>query len=115
MKDSNKELTLLNRHQLGLISVKDLIDIDSKITGNDRKGYVALVASVWSLLESEIRNAICEQVDYMARHSENWEQVLMGRGGINFGEVILERFRKLNNEHLENVKKPEEFDPFQPV
>ena len=75
-----------------------------------RKVYISRIAAVWDILESEIKNAICEQVDYSVRFAETWDMSLLGRGGINMGEVLLERFSKLKEEHVENTKPKEPFD-----
>jgi len=110
MKDENKNLTELNAHQLGLITLKDLKDPIDDLDQNERKQYVALVSSVHSLLKDELRHAIATQERHVGRTAQSWEQVLIGRGGINMGDVLLQRFDQLVNEHKENIKPEESFD-----
>jgi len=106
---NSEELTQLNNNQLGLISVKDLDELES-MAPDKRKAYVGRIAAVWDLIEKELENAIRLQVDYAIRQAKSWEDVLVARGSINGLAVILERFSKLNQEHFENTKPKEKFD-----
>ena len=115
MEEKNQELTDLNRHQLGLIDVEDLKDPIENLDQNERKEYVANIAMAYALIEGELKNAIAKQANFTVRMAESWEKVLIGRGGINMGELLLDRFKNLKAEHTENVKPPEEFDPHEVV
>lgn len=110
MKDENKKLTELNAHQLGLITSEDLNDPIDDLDQNERKKYVALISSVYDVLKGELNQAIRKQVEHIAKTSQSWEQVLIGRGAINMGYVLLDRFQAFKDEHIENIKPEEEFD-----
>ena len=108
-------LTELNNSQLGLISYKDLKDPIEDLTENERREYVALITSVFSILKKEIEHAIVMQGDLAIRLSESWEGVLIARGGINMGAVLMERFTALKSEHLSNIKPQDSFDKYDVV
>jgi hypothetical protein len=91
----------------------DLEEWDRGLDPAERKQYVSQVASMWELLEKELKMAVARQIDYAIRHAVTWEEVLICRGSVNMGEVLLEHFRMLNAEHIENIKPKEEFDPNQ--
>lgn len=111
----------LTRYNLGAISVEDLMNVDNDPAGEgeDRKAYVARIHSMLPFLQKEITRAVALQLDFSSRWSENWIQVIFGRGGINSVEALLERWQKLDAEHLENLQrekeKNEEFDKHTPV
>lgn len=115
MIDSNPELTELNRTKLGLLSVGDLKETTDGMTENERKEYVSQVSIAYSLIKDEIETAIRLQVDHAIRSANSWEQVLIARGSINMGHVLLERFAALNTEHFDNIKPKETFDKFDTV
>lgn len=106
----NKKLVELNRKQFGLISVEDLDDLMEDLSENEKKQYVANIASIYDILEKEIKLAIAKQGNFIVRFAEDWEQTLLGRGGVSFGDVLLERFKNLKSQHVENIRPKEKFD-----
>ena len=119
--DFNAQVAKLTRYNLGAISVEDLMDIDNDPAGDgeDRKQYVARIHGMMEILQREVRRAIALQIDFNSRWSENWDQTLFGRGGINSVEALLERWEKLSAEHLQNINdeknKKEDFNQFNPA
>lgn len=113
----------LTRYNLGAISVEDLMtfeDDPADAEGEEgRKAYVARIHSMLPFLKVEMKRAIALQLDFNSRWSENWMQVIFGRGGINSLTVIVERWEKLSLEHLENLQaekeKNEDFNKNTPV
>lgn len=113
LTETNEELTILNRSQLGLLSVKDLAEPTDGLTESERKEYVSQFSVLYPAIKKELENAVAQQIDFAIRSASSWEQVLIARGSINMGEILLERFRELNLEHMENIKPKEKFDPYQ--
>jgi hypothetical protein len=110
----------LTRYNLGGISVEDLMDPQFDPAGSDkdsRREYVARIHGMIDMLRKEVKMAIGVHIDFNARYSENWEQNIFGRGGINGVEVMLERWEALDKEHLQNVEDAKEktFDKFNPA
>ena len=110
MKEANENLTELNREQLGLFPLGSVKDPMEDLKPTERRQYVAKVTGAYDLVKGEIDNLIALQVDHIARYAESWEKILIARGSINMGMLLLERFEQLKNEHLENTKPKEEFD-----
>lgn len=110
-----QQLTELNRSALGTLTVIDLKNHLDGLEPNERKEHVARIAAVWDILEAVFDWGIGLQVDHAIRTTENWDQVLIARGGINIGEVYKAYFKSLVDEHTENIKPKEEFDPHQVI
>lgn len=108
-----KQLMQLNRDALGTLTVTDLKNILDDLEPSERKEYVARVAAVWDILESVFDWGIGLQVDHAIRTTENWDQVLIARGGVNIGEVYKAYFKSLVDEHTQNIQPKEPFDPHQ--
>ena len=84
------------------------LDKDLAGEGEDRKAYVGRIHGIIDILKRELRRAMAEQMDMIARHGQNWDMVTFGRGGINLAEVLWERFEKLSSEHLGNIQQDKE-------
>ena len=106
-------ITEKNRRSIGLLSVIDLDAWMKDMDPTERKHYVSQVAALYELIEQELKAAIAKQIDYAIRHAVTFEEVLICRGSVNMGEVLLEHFASLRAEHINNIKPPEEFDPHQ--
>lgn len=111
MSDIGAQLTALNREQIGLLTVSDLERLESGMTVSERREYVARVSAVFDVLQRELKGAIAIQIDQAIRNAETWEEVLICRGGVNMGEILLEHFGTLHAEHIDNIKQKEEFNP----
>lgn len=110
MKDENKNLTKLNANQLGLITVDDLKDPMVDLDENEKKEYVAMISTVYEILSREIKNAMAAQQEFIGSNAKSWEEVLIGRGGINMSHILYERITNLKAQHIENIKPKESFD-----
>ena len=110
MKEANENLTELNREQLGLFPIGSVKDPMEDLKPEERRQYTAKIATVHDMIKGEIDNLIALQIEHIAKYAESWEKVLIARGSINMGILLLQRLENLKNEHLENVKPKEEFD-----
>jgi hypothetical protein len=114
-----KQLIELNAQQLGLLRQSDFVEFDAAMEVNERKQYVSTISGILELLQRELRFAMAKQLEHIGQTAENWEQVLIGRGGINSLSVLLERFEKMNTEHQVNIKPKDipgkDFDPHSPI
>ena len=104
-------ITEKNRRSIGLLSAVDLEGWLREKDPSERKHYVSQVAALYELLETELKTAVMLQVDYLARYAASMEEIHICRGGINFGETLINHFKEMRAEHLENIKPKEEFDP----
>lgn len=109
-KDERLTTTDLLRHQLGSINLKDVRD-KKELTENERKNYVANVAASFKLIESDIKELIIAQEEFIATQATSWDQVLVGRGSINGLYLLLEKYEKAFLEHQDNIKPKDEFNP----
>ena len=110
MEKENKKLTELNSHQLCLITADDLEDPMKDMDENEKKAYVATVASAYEVLSKEIKNAMAKQEHFIGTTATSWEGVLIGRGSINMAYLLHERFDDLKAQHIDNIKPEEKFD-----
>lgn len=109
VRDGEEMMMEKNRRSIGLLSVVDLEGLLRDMDPTERKQYVSQVAAMYELLDQELNRAILTQIDYLARHAIG-DEVLICRGGINFGEVLRSYWAELRAEHMENIKPKEEFD-----
>ncbi len=113
-KKINEDIVKLNRHILGSIDLDDIVDADS-LEGTDRKNYLEQAEVLFAnpVLINEIKRAIKLQVEFIAREAVGEDQMYIGRGGINLGELLIERFTMLHSEYKEKVEPEEPFDPLE--
>lgn len=110
----SQDLTVLNRHELGSISLKDLINV-SLLEGENRRVYLAKAEQIWmnSVFVNEIKVMIQAQLEFIAKECPEFAQMLVGRGTINGASILKERIQMLHVEYRELTKqKDEDFDPF---
>lgn len=103
--------TDLNRNQLGAISLDDVRNISKEMTPDERKSYASNVAVIWEqFLEKDLKRFIIAQEEFTTGQAQTWEQVLIGRGGINAFALLYEHYKQLHSEHLDNIKPIDPFD-----
>jgi len=109
-----KDLTPLSvsliRHLLGTVDLKDVRGKETEMSPEERKNYVARLSSNWDIVEKKIMRLIVAQEEYMARMTENQEQLMLGRGTINGLFLIHEELEQAFKEHMLNSSPVESFD-----
>lgn len=109
----------LSKRQLqeicGALPSDSFKDPTEGMTDAERKDYVSQVSVFFPLIEKHILRLISQQVDFIARDSESFEQVLFARGNINFADVLLEQFKALRAEHQETILKSQGNPTQEPV
>lgn len=114
-----KQISELNATQLGLLRHADFVDFDAAMEVSERKQYVSSISGLMEILRKELKWAEVQQLRHIGETAENWEQVLIGRGGINSLNVLLERWESMNTEHMVNIKPKDkagvDFDPHLPI
>src|SRR5258708_3339009 len=99
---------------LGGLSLDTIGDPTAGMATEERKGYVSQIAQVFPLLEKEVLWAIKAQVEHIAREALDVPQIMFGRGGISFGDLLLGRFQLLVDEHKQNIQDARSTDAGQP-
>ena len=103
----NKSATLLNRHQLGSLSLDDARD---ELEETKQKERNASIATSYKHIEISIKKLIIAQQEFMANQCENESQLLFGRGTTNGLSLVLEEMQSYKNQHEELSKPKEGFD-----
>ena len=102
------------RHALGSIDLADLED-EPPATPEQRKAYCARIAAVWPVIEKDMKRLMHEQLMFSSQQAATWEQAIMGRGTFNGADLLYEKWLAAFNEHMNETKKPEEFDKTNPL
>ena len=102
----NKSATLLNRHQLGSLSLDDARD---ELSENEQKERNANVSSAFRHIELSIKKLIIVQQEFMANQCENESQLLFGRGTTNGLSLVLEEMQSYKLQYEED-NKPKDDD-----
>lgn len=104
----NKSATLLNREQLGSISLNEMRDKD--LSENEIKERNAKISSDFKILEQTIKILLIAQEEFMANQCENEKQLLFGRGTVNGLSLLLDEFQSFKGQHDELTKPKEGFN-----
>ena len=110
----SKDLTDLNRHELGSISLEDIIDV-SILDGAKRKEYLANAEQIWNnpVFVNEIKIMIQAQLEFIGKECAEFAQTLVARGTINGASILREVIQAYHMEYRESTKqKDKDFDPF---
>ena len=99
-----KSLTLI-RHQLGSIDLKDIGE--KEMSESETKDYNASISAVFPRLEKDIKKFLHEQLIFMANKSENWSQVVFGRGTYNGIDLLLNHWRQAHTAHTARLGEGE--------
>ena len=102
----------LMRHLLGSI---DLSDIKDEMSESERREYCASIFAIYPRLEKDIKKFLFMQLEESLAKAENWEQVIFGKGTFNGMAFLLERWKQVQAEHIENSKVKEKFDENTPI
>lgn len=105
----------LQRHLLGSIDLSDLESYNKELTEQERKDYCAAIFAIFPRLEKDIKKFLYEQLIFSSMKAATWEEVLVGRGVFAGAELLLEHWRKANDEHMENTLSKEEFEKEKPI
>jgi hypothetical protein len=115
MPIKKQDLTLsLMRHLLGSIDLSD-IKVEEEMTEIERDGYCAQIFAVFPLIEKDIKKMLYQQLMFISNNSENWEQVIFGRGTFNGLDLLLEKWEKATSEYENKHKGKEGFDKNSPL
>ena len=109
---TSPDLVLL-RHQLGSIDLSDIKE--EELSESERAEYVAAISAVWPRLEKDLNKFLHDQLMFMSIESEDWNQVLFGRGTCNGLDLLKEHWEKAHNEHRAKGVPKENFDPHNPI
>ena len=63
----------------------------------------------------DIKKFLFRQLEESLAKAENWEQVIFGKGTFNGMAFLLERWKQVQAEHIENSKVKEKFDENTPI
>lgn len=117
-----ESVTRLNGEQLRKILTGVALDNfngpEEEMTPEERKEYVAKAHLALPLVKRELTTLLRETLIGLGMEAESVEQVLFRRGGINLIDLVLERFERLSDEHMANLKDAQERDvenPHQPI
>ena len=114
MKEETSDNSLeLLRHELGSIDLSDIQDED--MNESERKEYIAAISAVFPRIEKDIKKFLHTQLMFSSNNAENWEQVIFGRGAFNGMDLLLNHWKKANNEFLSGLQKDEEMDENNPM
>ena len=91
-----KSLTLI-RHQLCSIDLKDIED--NEMSASEAKDYNASISAIFPRLEKDMKKFLHEQLMFIANKSENWNQVIFGRGTYNGIDLLLNHWRQAHTAH----------------
>lgn len=97
----------LMRHLLGSMDLSDVKPIEG-LTDGTRRDFAASIAIVFPKIERIIKPLIDEQKD--AGYTLEGDTKFI-KGTMNGIYLVLEAFETLRDEHLENTKPKEDFDP----
>ena len=98
-----------------ILKVENLQDPLLSLSESDKKVYLARVVDNYDIIEKETKWLISKIVYDEKSQAQNWEQVLICRGSVNFGELLLQRFDDLKGQYNESTKEKEPFDQFKPI
>lgn len=111
----SKESIELIRHGLGIIDLSDINDDEEEMPEQERREYCATIHAVFPRLEKDIKKFLAKQLLFVSNKSENWEQVLVGRGAFGGMDLLLEHWRIANQEHIDRSLPTESFDKHNPI
>lgn len=106
----HKSATLLNREQLGSISLDGMRD--KELTENELKERNAKISLDFKIIEQTTKKLLIAQEEFMANQCENEQQLLFARGSINGLTLLLEEFASYKSQHDEITKPKDEFNKF---
>lgn len=98
-----------------VLRVENLKDPLESLTESDKKSYLIKVSELYDIIEKEIKWKIAEIIYDEKSQAQNWDQVLICRGSVNFGNLLLQRFEELKMLYEEMIKKSEPFDKFKSI
>ena len=104
----------LIRHSLASINLEGFED-EKPMNEQERKDYVSAITAVYPRLEKDIRRFLYLQLLVMSKESENWEQVLFGRGVFDGMAQLLEHWTRIRQEHTDVNKTEGEFEKNSPI
>lgn len=100
-------LLVIARHSLGSIDISDITNPDNK-PQKDYAEYTAQAAQFYNFFKQEAEWMMKLQHDYWFTQADGENQMYFGRGTMNGIQLLLQRFEKLKDTHLENIKPKEE-------
>jgi len=107
-----KSATLLNKNQLGSISLDNARD---ELTEEERKTRNASIDSSYKHIELSIKKLLIAQQEFMANQCENEQQLLFARGSVNGLTLALEEMKSYKSQHEELTSPKEKFNKFNPI
>lgn len=105
-----KSALLLNRHQLGSISLDTR---NKELSEEEKKARNISIANSFKYIEPAIKKLIIAQQEFMAKQCENEQQLLFARGTINGLFIIREELQSYKSAHDEENKPKENYDEHQ--
>ncbi|MEK6830172.1 MAG: hypothetical protein AABY15_08715 [Nanoarchaeota archaeon] len=100
-----KELLEQNRKIIQLIDVGKLESFE-QMTEMEKREYAASASELFNnkILLDILRWLAKSQLEFVFKESQNWEQVLMGRGNINGIGLVFERLQFLQGVYQDYLK-----------
>ena len=97
VENLDKNSLKLLRHSLSSIDLKDIEE--KEMSESETKDYNASISAVFPRLEKDIKKFLYEQLMFIAINSENWNQVVFGRGTYNGIDLLLNHWRQAHTAH----------------
>jgi len=98
-----------NRRAIQLIDPFNVEEFED-MSESEKREYVAEVSRIYNsrMFQDAIKWLTKQQIEFIGKEAQTWEQVLIGRGNINGIGLVLERLRYLDGVHKDYILEQRE-------